>query len=243
MKSSLGRWQANFYAGLAVTLPVILSLAILKWLFGTIANITDVLLFWLPYVPLMEPEWIYRNGRDGEMLLGWSILAFLLALLIITMIGRFTRNYFGRKIIQFLDWAILQVPLLNKVYGAIKQVNDALGSNKKTAFQQVVMVEFPKDGVYSVGFITSEQNAEVQQRTQEEVISVFVPTTPNPTTGFLIMVPENKVTKLDMTVADGIKFIISLGSVSPVYSGAAPLVDPAKLPAATSTTPAAEQSR
>lgn len=215
MNSSFNRWQANFYAGLAITLPAILSIAILKWLFGTISNLTDVLLFWLRYVPLLELEWIYKNGKDGEMLLGWSVMALLLAVLLVTMIGRATRNYFGKKLLQLIEHLLLQIPLLNKVYAAIKQVNDSLTANKSNAFQQVVMVEFPRNGIYSIGFITSEQNAEIQMRTKERVVSVFIPTTPNPTTGFLIMVPENQVTKLDMSVADGIKFIISLGSVSP----------------------------
>ncbi len=230
MNENLNRWRTNFYAGLAVTVPLILSLAILKWLFGTISNVTDILLFWLPYLPFMERQWIYRNGTGGEMLLGWSILALLLGVLIISLIGRVTRNYFGRKTIQFLEWSILQVPLLNKVYGAIKQVNDALTTNKKSAFQQVVMVEFPKDGMYSIGFITSEQHAEVQERTKERIVSVFVPTTPNPTTGFLIMVPEEKVTRLDMSVADGIKFIISLGAVSPEFRPGAIAENPAMNP-------------
>jgi uncharacterized membrane protein len=79
-------------------------------------------------------------------------------------------------------------------------------------------VEFPREGIYSIGFLTSEQRDEVQQKTREKVVCVFVPTTPNPTSGFLILVPEEKVTKLDMSVADGIKYIVSLGSLSPEYT-------------------------
>jgi len=82
----------------------------------------------------------------------------------------------------------------------------------------VVLLEFPRKGLYSLGFITGEQNKEVQARTREHIVSVFVPTTPNPTSGFLVMVPEKELTKLDMPVADGIRFIISLGSVAPDYT-------------------------
>jgi uncharacterized membrane protein len=81
----------------------------------------------------------------------------------------------------------------------------------------VVMVEFPSAGIYSIGFITNEQHGEVQQKTKAKVVCVFVPTTPNPTSGFLILVPEEKVTKLDMNVADGIKYIVSLGSIAPEF--------------------------
>jgi uncharacterized membrane protein len=156
-------------------------------------------------------------------------VALLLAILMISLIGRFARNYIGKKMIQMVDSVLLSIPLLNKIYGAIKQVNDALTTNKKSSFEQVVMVQFPREGVYSVGFITSEQNQEVQARTSEKIVSVFVPTTPNPTTGFLIMVPEQQVTRLEMSVADGIKFIISLGSVSPYYvkgTSAVPVLPP-----------------
>ena len=115
------------------------------------------------------------------------------------------------------DPSMMNVPLLNKFYGAIKQVNEAFSGNKNS-FKTVVMVEFPSAGMYSIGFITNEQNGEVQQKTKENVVCVFVPTTPNPTSGFLILVPEDKVKKLDMSVADGIKYIVSLGSISPEYS-------------------------
>ena len=114
---------------------------------------------------------------------------------------------------------MMQVPLLNKFYGAIKQVNEAFAGNKNS-FKTVVLVEFPREGMYSVGFLTSEQHAEVQQKTQEKVVCVFIPTTPNPTSGFLVLVPEDKVTRLDMSVADGIKYIVSLGSIAPEYPAA-----------------------
>jgi uncharacterized membrane protein len=96
-------------------------------------------------------------------------------------------------------------------------VNEAFSTGGKTSFKTVVLVEFPKEGTHSIGFITSEQQAEVQTKTKEKVVCVFVPTTPNPTSGFLIIVRADKVTRLEMSVADGIKYIISLGSISPDY--------------------------
>jgi len=127
------------------------------------------------------------------------------------------RYYIGKKIIDWTDRVLMRVPFLNKIYGAIKQVNDAFSGNKNS-FKTVVLVEFPREGIHSIGFLTSEQHDEVQQKTKEKVVCVFVPTTPNPTSGFLILVPEEKVTKLDMSVADGIKYIVSLGSLSPEYA-------------------------
>ena len=210
-KSFFARWRANFLTGLVVLLPAVVTLALVKWLFGTIASVTDLLLFFVPKTITHE------DAGKGPMFWYWSLAAFLLAVLLVSLAGLLTRYYVGKRLIAWLDSTMLRVPLLNKIYGTIKQVNEAFGSGKKTAFKTVVLVEFPREGMYSLGFITSEQHAEVQAKTKEKVVCVFVPTTPNPTSGFLVLVPENKVTKLEMSVADGIKYIISLGSVAPEY--------------------------
>lgn len=207
-KSLFARWRSSFFTGLAVTFPAILSIAAIVWLFSKITNITDLLLFFLP------KAWTHQNGGAGGMYWYWSLVALLLAIVLISAVGVLARYYIGKKIIQWTDQFMLRVPLLNKFYGTIKQVNEAFAGNKNS-FKTVVLVEFPRPGIYSVGFLTNEQHAEVQQKTKEKVVCVFVPTTPNPTSGFLVLVPEEKVTKLDMSVADGIKFIVSLGSLSP----------------------------
>jgi len=206
------RLRVCFVTGLAVILPAVITLAVVKWLFGTITAFTDTLLFFMPRaVTHMD------DGR-GPMLWYWRVFAFVLAFLLVCLAGVLTRYYMGKRIIAWFDSAMLRVPLLNKIYGTVKQVNEAFTSGKKTAFKTVVLVEFPRAGVYSLGFVTSEQHEEVQAKTKEKVVCVFVPTTPNPTTGFLVLVPEDKVTKLDMSVAEGIKYIISLGSVAPEYN-------------------------
>jgi uncharacterized membrane protein len=216
MKKSLAAtWRASFFTGLAVVLPAVISIGLVIWLFGTVTNFTDGLLFFLPTT--------LTHGGDGSgpVLWYWSVAAFALAILLITLVGKLARVYIGRRLIAFADQLLLRVPLLNKIYGTLKQVNEAFGSDKKSSFKQVVLVEFPQPGNYSVGFVTGEQNQEVQAKTKEHVVAVFIPTTPNPTTGFLILVPEAKLTMLDMSVADGIKFVISLGSVAPEFGGAA----------------------
>ena len=218
-KSFFARWRASFLTGLAITLPAIISIAAVKWLFGTVSSFTDTLLFFLKYCPL-DPKFVYVNGQSGAMFWYWSLLALVLAVVLICTVGVLARYYIGKRMIEWLDTAMMNVPLLNKFYGAIKQVNEAFSGNKNS-FKTVVLVEFPREGMYSVGFITSEQRAEVQQKTKEKVVAVFIPTTPNPTSGFLVLVPEDKVTKLDMSVADGIKYIVSLGSIAPEFLPAA----------------------
>jgi len=195
-----------------VVLPAVVSIAIVLWLFGSVANITDKLLFFLP------TRLTHADGGRGAMYWHWSLVALLLAIGLISIVGLLARYYFGKTMIRWMDAALLRVPLVNKIYSVTKQVNEAFTSNKQNSFKTVVLVEFPCAGTYSLGFVTSEQRQEVQAKTREKVLCVFVPTTPNPTAGFLLLVPEAKVTKLEMSVADAIKYVISLGSVSPEYT-------------------------
>ncbi|HEU5125141.1 MAG TPA: DUF502 domain-containing protein [Verrucomicrobiae bacterium] len=211
-KSLLARWRSNFLTGLAVILPGVISVVAIVWLFGTVANITDTLLFFLP------PELTHSNNGEGPMYRSWSVVALLFAIALICGVGLLTRHYIGKKMIEWVEAAMMRVPLLNKIYGATRQVNDALISGDKNSFKTVVMIEFPHPGTYAIGFLTSEQQAEPQLRKNEKLICVFVPTTPNPTSGFLMLVPDEKVTRLEMSVADGIKYIISLGAIAPDFT-------------------------
>jgi uncharacterized membrane protein len=200
----LNRWRRNFLAGLAISMPGIISIAVVVWLFKNVSHLTDWLLFFLPR------DWTHAPGVDGNMYWDWSCFALLLAVFLICLIGRFARDYLGRKAIEWMDAALMSIPLLNKVYGTVKQVNQSF-SNNKSAFQQVVLVPFPHPGSRTIGFVTGEQ----KNLGREKLLSVFVPTTPNPTSGFLLLLPEYSLVKLDMSVADGIKFVISLGAISP----------------------------
>jgi uncharacterized membrane protein len=211
-KNIFARWRASFFTGLAVTLPAIVSIAAVVWLFRTASNFTDTLLFFLKF--FLTKKEIYENGQSGAMFWYWSLLAFVLALVLITLVGLLARYYIGKRLIEWLDVAMMNVPILNKFYGAIKQVNEAFSGNKNS-FKTVVLVEFPSPGSYSVGFITNEAQGEVQKKSGQNLVSVFIPTTPNPTSGFMVLVPEEKITKLEMSVADGIKYIVSLGSIAP----------------------------
>jgi uncharacterized membrane protein len=198
------RWRTNFFTGLAIVFPAIISIAVLIWLFGTISNITDTLLFFLPQ------EWTHKDKGAGPVHWYWSAVALVLAVIFIMLIGRFARHYFAEQLIQWSDRLLLRVPLLNKIYGTVKQINDAF-SNNKSSFKQVVLVPFPQPNMYSLGFVSSEQKSPL---TGEKLLGVFIPTTPNPTSGFLVLVPESQATLIEMSVPDAIKFIISFGSIS-----------------------------
>lgn len=204
----LARWRANFFTGLAVVLPGVISIGAILWIFGTVATFTDTLLFFLPHALT------HRDKGAGPMYWYWSLAAFLLAIFLICVVGLAARNYFGKKMIEWADRLLMHVPFLNKIYGATKQVNDALVTGNKNSFKTVVLVEFPYPGTYSIGFLTNE-DAEIQMRPNEKLVCVFVPPTPNPTAGFLLLVPDEKVTRLKMSVADGLKYVISLGSIAP----------------------------
>jgi uncharacterized membrane protein len=212
LKNFLARWRSWFLTGLAVTFPALLTLAAVKWFVGTISSVTDLLLFFLPN-RLTHKSLINANDGQGPMYWYWSLVALALAVVLISSVGVLARYYIGKKIIDWTDRVLMNVPLLNKFYGAIKQVNDAFAGNKHS-FKTVVLVEFPGPGTYSVGFITNEQQGEVQKKAGKALVSVFIPTTPNPTSGFLILVPEEKLTKLDLSVTDAIKYIVSLGAIA-----------------------------
>ena len=230
VKRSLpARWRANFLTGLFIVLPAIVSFAIIKWLFGTISSVTDWLLFFLPkYITHQTPGqdaafWYLQsphpeaepNAGQGPVLWYWSLVALILAVLLISAVGRLARNYFGRKVLEWTDSVMMSIPLFNKVYAAIKQVDEAFSSGSKNSFNTVVMVEFPRAGMYSVGFLTSEQQHHATFKIEQHLVCVFIPTTPNPTSGFMVLVPEESVKRLDISVADGVKYIVSLGSIAP----------------------------
>jgi uncharacterized membrane protein len=210
-KSLFARWRASLFTGVLIVLPGVITLAVVKWFFGTISSVTDSLLFFLPTTITHE------NAGAGTIHWYWSLLALTVAVTILSLIGGMTRYYFGKRMIAWADNAMLRVPVLNKIYGTIKQVDEAFTSGKKSSFKTVVLVEYPREGIYSVGFITSDQENPIHRATNEKIVCVFIPTTPIPTGGFLILVPVEKVTKLDISVADGFKYIISLGAISQEY--------------------------
>jgi len=206
-KSLFARWRASFLTGLIVILPGVVTLAVVKWFFGTISSLTDLLLFFLPKTTTHEDNGI------GPIHWYWSLLALLVSALLVTVIGVLARHYIGKRMIELADSLMLRVPVLNKIYGTIKQVDAAFTGNKNS-FKTVVLIEYPRPGIYSVGFIASDQEDPVSIKLNRKTVCVYIPTTPIPTSGFLVILPEEQVTKLDMSVADGFKYIISLGAIT-----------------------------
>jgi uncharacterized membrane protein len=171
------------------------------------------------------------GGPIGKMLFGgdgaagleaWEtwVLNFgltLLVLVVIAVLG-FLSNYFiGRIAIRWGEWIVERVPFVSTVYKTVKQIVDTFASQEKAVFQQVVLIEYPRKGSYAIGFLTSRGKGEVQQKTPSPVANVFVPTTPNPTSGFLLMIPEDDIIYLQMPIGEGMKLIISGGAVVPTY--------------------------
>jgi len=185
----------SFLAGLLVLLPLALSLAVLWWLFKQVTG-------WLPFG--------YRTPLN-------RLLALAVLLGLIVCAGWMTRLILGRQLLSFGESVISRIPLLNRIYAFFKEVSHTLFGARRTDFSQVVLVNYPKQGTFALGFVTSEAKGEVQAKTRSEVINVFVPTTPNPTSGFLLMVPKDEVIPLEMTVTEGMKLVISGGSLVPPF--------------------------
>lgn len=206
MKEVGAALRKSFFAGLVVVVPVAASVGILFWLFTTVTN-------WL----------LPRGLRDGEQQFLYRAAALVVFVVLVTAVGWVTRLMIGRRMVTLTEHIIARVPLLNRIYAFVKDVSNTMFAGKKSAFQRVVLVEFPRPGSYAIGFVTSEAGGEAQALTRETVVNVFVPTTPNPTSGFLIMVPRQQLIEMQMSVADGMKLVVSGGSVVPPYP---PKVEP-----------------
>ena len=201
MKRLKARLKNYFFTGLLVILPIYVTGYILWFLI----NGMDAVLKFVPQKYLPET---YLNMRIPG-------LGLILALILIFIVGLLARNIVGSKLVHWTDRIVNRIPLARIIYLAIKQLLEGVFLPQTRAFRRAVMVEFPRHGAYSIGFLTGVSKGEVQKKTAKNVVNVFVPTTPNPTSGFFIMVPEDEVISLSMSVEDAFKLIISGGIVSP----------------------------
>jgi len=154
----------------------------------------------------------FIEGLAGRSLPGVGIAA---SLLLILLTGFIVTNVLGAKIFEYGEELLQKIPVAHKIYFGVKQLTEAFSPQGKDAFRRVVLVEYPRKGIYAVGFITGTCTGEVQDKTAEELSSVFIPTTPNPTSGMLVLVPEQDITYLDMSIEEGLKLIVSAGIVGP----------------------------
>ncbi len=182
--------------GLIILLPLIAT----SYIIITVISIMDSV--FNPLVKIFIGKEIYGLG---------TILTFFS----IILVGIFAKNVLGKKLIDFGERLLTKIPLVKNIYVTIRQIINSLFLHNKTAFRQVVMVEYPRKGIYQLGFLTCEGIGQLQEKIQQEVVNVFIPTTPNPTSGMLILVPKDDVIHLDMTVEEGLKLIVSGGTLSP----------------------------
>lgn len=199
------RLRRYMVAGLLVWVPLGITLLVLNLFVGMMDR--TLLLLPLAYRP--------------ENLLGFNIpgLGIVLTVIVLLVTGMFAANLLGRRLVSFSEGLLVRIPLVRSVYSAAKNFAEVLFTDTNQAFKKVLLVQYPRKGIYSLCFQTSTELEEIQARTNEDVICVFVPTTPNPTSGFIIMVPRDEVIELDMDVEDALKMIVSLGVVVPTWDG------------------------
>ena len=147
----------------------------------------------------------------------WDVVSTISVVLIVTALGYVSRYVFGKFFVSIGERFMLSIPGVSAVYNTVKQIVDTFGTQNKNLFNQVVLVEFPRPGIWAVGFLTNKTQGEAQAKTAEEVWTVFVPTSPNPTSGFLMLFPTRDIIPLEMSVGEGMKMIISGGAVVPPW--------------------------
>ena len=191
-----------FITGLLITLPIALTYFILQLLFKNLDTLSPVFTKVLIDMGAPIPE-------------GYRIpaLGLVITLLIVLAVGWFTTNFFGKQMINLGESLVEKIPFVRKIYKGSKQVVQSIAHADTTAFRKVVLLEFPRRGMLAIGFVTGSARGEVQEYTREDVLNVFVPTMPNPTSGFLVFAPPEDLTEIDMSIEDGIKYVVSGGIV------------------------------
>ncbi len=189
--------------GLLIWIPIMITVWVVRFLSG----ILDNSLVLLP--PSWRPEAVFGTYVPG--------LGIVLSLLLLFLTGVLVKNLFGGQMVAGLESLVRRIPVVGAVYAGAKTFSETVLTDKGTSFKQVLIVEFPRKGAWSIGFLTAENLEEVRARTGEDMISVFVPTTPNPTTGFIIVVKRSEVVFLDMSVDEAFKMILTLGVVAPKW--------------------------
>ncbi len=196
--AALRKW---LFAGLLVIVPVAITVWVLQWIIGTL----DQTLLILP------------AGWQPDKLLGVHIPGFgvLLALAILLAVGAAASNFFGRTLLKWWDAALGRIPVVRSIYSSVKQVSDTLFSESGNAFRTAVLIQWPRENMWTIGFVTGTPGGDVANYLQGEYFSVYVPTTPNPTGGYFVMLRREDCIELKMSVDEALKYIVSMGVVVP----------------------------
>ena len=205
-------FKATFLTGLLAIVPTLATVAITVWVFKFVTNLIPRILRLVPY-PIIDELLGNRFSQFGIRIIGLFLIAGA-----VYLTGLFARNVVGGRLLRVLEKLLLHLPMVRTIYSTIQQIGRALVQGGGTGmFRQVVQIEYPKEGCYVLGFLTAEAAAECKAKSKRDLISIFVPTTPNPTSGFLLFVPREDVLFLEMTVVEGMRLVISGGAVSPHY--------------------------
>jgi uncharacterized membrane protein len=205
----LQRLRVDFLTGLVVVLPIFLTIYLL-W--ATIGFIDDKV------VPLI-PSGYNPENFFGRNIFGLGLLVFIA---FTTLVGALTKGYLGRRVLQAGEQLVERTPVVRSIYNGLKQIAETIFNSSNTSFQQACLVEYPRKGIWAVAFVATPTKGEVATKAGEpDLVSVFLPTTPNPTSGFLLFVPQRDVVLLDMTIEEAAKLVISAGLVSPPEAQAA----------------------
>jgi uncharacterized membrane protein len=190
-----------FITGLLIWVPLAITLWVLNLIIGTM----DQSLLLLPEA-WRPASWI------GFNIIGAGTI---LTLIIVFVTGLAAHNFIGRQVVAIWEAVLTRIPVVKSIYSSVKQVSDTLFSSSGNAFRKAVLVQYPRHGSWTIAFLTGVPGGEVAKHLQDDFISVYVPTTPNPTSGFFLMMPRSDVIELDMSVDEALKYIVSMGVVAP----------------------------
>ncbi|MDA9913528.1 DUF502 domain-containing protein [Methylophilaceae bacterium] len=194
-------FKKNIFTGLIVLIPLVLTF----WVIYSLAHFLDQVVLFLPY------------QYQPNQLVGFNIpgVGVILTIVSIFLVGLIANNFFGKRFISLYEIILDKLPFVKSIYGGIKQVSDTLFSNNSNAFSKAVLIEFPDAKNYTFAFITGETDERISKILKGKYVNVYVPTTPNPTSGYTLMVPRNKIKEIDVSVDQALKYVISMGVVPP----------------------------
>ena len=198
--------RTAFITGLVIILPLGITGLVIGIILDKIGNPASELFF----------RFIDSNVRDMPTVgIPLQVLSLIIVVFILTILGYGSRIFIGQILFNSFEKIVARVPFINLIYNTVKQIVDTFSKQEKAVFQETVLIEYPRKGIYAVGFLTNRAKGEIQEISGADLVNVFVPTTPNPTSGFLLMLPKEDVIPMKMSISDGMKLIISGGAVVP----------------------------
>jgi uncharacterized membrane protein len=203
LNAMIPKLKQYLITGLLVLVPLVITI----WVLKTFIGVMDQSLLLLP--DAWHPHAIFKRDIPG--------LGAILTVAITLVTGMIATNFFGKQLILLWESLLNRVPFVKTIYSSVKQVSDTLFSDSGNAFRKAVLVQYPREGSYTIAFLTGIPGAAVSSHFQGDYVSVFVPTTPNPTSGFFLMMPKADVIELEMSVDEALKYIISMGVVAPTH--------------------------